>query len=48
MIWGVVPQPTEWQHIGNKIKAAFVVARTAFVNVGVLHWWLVSRTAATA
>jgi len=22
-----VPQPTEWQHIGNEINTAFVVAR---------------------
>jgi hypothetical protein len=25
-----VPQPTEWQHIGNQIDAAFVVARADF------------------
>jgi hypothetical protein len=36
------------QHIGNQIGAAFVFARAHFVSVGVLHWWLVSRTAATA
>ena len=29
----VVPQPTEWQHIGNEIDAAFIFARADFVNV---------------
>jgi hypothetical protein len=28
-----IPQPTEWQHIGNEIDAAFIFARTNFVNV---------------
>jgi len=28
-----IPQPTEWQRIGNQIDAAFVLARTDFVNV---------------
>jgi hypothetical protein len=29
----VVPQPTEWQHIGNQIDATFVAAWADFVNV---------------
>jgi hypothetical protein len=29
----VVPQPTEWQHIGNQIKAATVLARADFVSM---------------
>ena len=28
-----VQKPTEWQHIGNEIDAAFVFAGTDFVNV---------------
>ena len=28
-----VLQPTEWQHIGNEIKAAMVFTRAHFVNV---------------
>jgi hypothetical protein len=28
-----IPQPTEWQHIGNQIDAAMIFARTDFVNV---------------
>jgi hypothetical protein len=28
-----VPQPTEWQHIGDQIKAASIFARANFVNV---------------
>jgi hypothetical protein len=28
-----VPQPAEWQHIGNQINAAFVFARSDFVKV---------------
>jgi hypothetical protein len=28
-----MPQPTEWQRIGNQIDAAFIFARTDFVNV---------------
>jgi hypothetical protein len=31
--WGKIPPPTEWQHIGNEIKAAFIPARMDFVNV---------------
>jgi hypothetical protein len=27
------PQPPEWQHIGNQIEAAFILARADFVNV---------------
>jgi hypothetical protein len=33
MIWRVVPQATEWQHIGNQIEAAIIFARADFVNV---------------
>jgi len=29
----VIPQPTEWQHIGNQIDAALIFARADFVNV---------------
>jgi hypothetical protein len=28
-----IPQPTEWQQIGNQIKAAMIFARADFVNV---------------
>jgi hypothetical protein len=28
-----VPQPTEWQRIGNQIDAAFIFARSDFVKV---------------
>jgi hypothetical protein len=27
-----VPQPTEWQRIGDQIGAAFIFARADFVN----------------
>jgi hypothetical protein len=29
----IIPQSTEWQAIGNQIKAAFIPARAYFVNV---------------
>ncbi len=29
----VVPQPTEWQHIGNQIDAAMIFARSDFVGM---------------
>ena len=29
----VIPQPTEWQRIGNQIDAAMIFARTDFVKV---------------
>jgi hypothetical protein len=29
----VVPEPTEWQRIGNQIDAAFIFAWAYFVNV---------------
>jgi len=32
-IWFGVPQPTEWQRIGNQISAATVSARAEFVSV---------------
>jgi hypothetical protein len=32
-----IPQPTEWQRIGNQIDAAFVFALADFVEV---HLWL--------
>jgi len=28
-----IPQPTEWQRIGNEIDTAFIFARADFVNV---------------
>jgi hypothetical protein len=28
-----IPEPPEWQHIGNQIDAAFIFARADFVNV---------------
>ena len=28
-----IPQPTEWQHFGNQVNAAFIFARTQFVSV---------------
>src|SRR5438128_7764402 len=28
-----IPQPTEWQRIGNQIEAAFIFARADFVSV---------------
>ena len=33
MIRRVIPQPTEWQRIGNEINAAMILARADFVNV---------------
>jgi hypothetical protein len=30
---GAVPQPTEWQRIGDEVDAPMVFARTDFVNV---------------
>jgi len=33
MIRRVVPQPTEWQGIGNQIDAAMILARSDFVGV---------------
>jgi len=32
-----IPQPTEWQRIGNQIDAAFILARADFVNVVRFH-----------
>ena len=32
-IWLAVPQPTEWQRIGNQIDAALILARADFVSV---------------
>jgi hypothetical protein len=32
-VWPVVPQPTEWERIGNKIDTATIFARADFVNV---------------
>src|SRR5262249_1735910 len=32
-LWLAIPQATEWQHIRNQIDAAFIFARTNFVNV---------------
>jgi hypothetical protein len=28
-----IPEPTEWQRIGNEINAAFIFARADFVKV---------------
>jgi len=28
-----VPQPAEWENIGNEINAAMILARSDFVNV---------------
>src|SRR5262249_1948139 len=33
MIRRVIPQPPEWQHIGNQINAAMIFARADFVGV---------------
>jgi len=30
-------QPTEWQHIGNQINAAMILARADFVDVDDLN-----------
>ena len=32
-VWVAVPQPTEWQRIGNQINAAMIFARTDLINV---------------
>jgi len=32
-----LPQATEWQHIGNQIKAAPILARSYFVNMRRMH-----------
>jgi len=32
-----VPQPTEWQRIGDQIEAAFIFARANFTNTGICH-----------
>src|SRR5436309_2099136 len=32
-VWFAVPQPTEWQRIGNQIDAAMIFAGAHFVNV---------------
>ena len=32
-IWLAVPRPTEWQHIGNQIGAAFIAAQAHFVSL---------------
>ena len=32
-VWRAVPQPTEWQRIGNQIDAAMIFARSHFVKV---------------
>jgi hypothetical protein len=33
MIWPVIPQPTEWQHIGNQIDAAFIFVQPTPVGL---------------
>jgi len=42
---GKEPQPPEWQRIGNQIDAAFIFARSDFVNVGGMHSGLSYRVA---
>ena len=37
MIWRVIPQPTERQHIGNQIDAAMIFARAHFIVTRVCH-----------
>jgi len=37
-----VPQPTEWQHIGNEINAAFIFARANVVSVD--RFWNLSES----
>jgi hypothetical protein len=37
IIWRVVPQATEWQHIGNQIDATLIFARPDFINVDGMH-----------
>jgi len=32
-VWLAIPQPTEWQRVGNQISAAVIFARADFVNV---------------
>jgi hypothetical protein len=32
-VWLAIPQPTEWQRIGDQIDAAMIFARADFVNV---------------
>ena len=34
-----IPQPTEWQRIGNQISVAFVFARTHFMKMPI-QWWM--------
>jgi hypothetical protein len=41
----VVPQPTEWQHIGNQIDATMIFARADFVNVHRVKKQLLFRAA---
>jgi len=31
--WFAVPQPTEWEHIGNQIDAAMILALADFVSL---------------
>ena len=38
----VVPQPTEWQRIGNQIDAAMIFARADFVKVDAHKQGLIS------
>jgi hypothetical protein len=32
-VWFAIPQPTEWQHIGDQIDAAFIIARANLLGV---------------
>src|SRR5437773_1406259 len=32
-VWPGIPEPTEWEHLGDQINTAFIFARSDFVNV---------------
>jgi hypothetical protein len=38
-----IPEPTEWQRIGDKIKAAPIFARSNFVNIGRNRWMTMTK-----
>ncbi|HWN64450.1 MAG TPA: hypothetical protein VNN24_02055 [Candidatus Binatus sp.] len=37
-VWLGIPQPAEWQHIGNKIDAAFIFARRFSRSFSTVTW----------
>jgi hypothetical protein len=47
-VWFAVPEPTEWQRIGNQINAALVFAWSDFVNVHRIFFTMLQRDGATA